>query len=86
MVSSKATMKERFPIEIAYVDSNWEQLVKDYPDKLLVIEGNQVVRAVGIRTRSVGEWLGEEFRQSFICSTEKPPVFCPPRPGIIPHV
>ena len=87
MISSKRlSLRERFPAEIAYVDSNWDRLVKDYPDKSLVIKGNDVVQVFDTIADLVEAWAeDEELRQSFICGTEKAPPFCPPRPGIVPR-
>ena len=75
------SIRERFPAEITYVQSNWDRLVEKYPDKSIVIKGNEVVRVFDTINEFMDAWQeNEELRQSFICGTKKLPPSHPPRP------
>lgn len=84
--SRALSWRERFRAEIAYVDSNWHRLLEEYPDRSLVIEGDQIVRVFD----SLEELMeacaeDEKLRQSFVCSTHKLPPIPPQRPVIVPR-
>ena len=72
------TLAERFPIETAYWEANSERLAEDFPNKLLVIQGQDVKKVFETAKELVeAETEDQEATVGLLCVTSREAVVHP---------
>ena len=72
------TLADQFPVETRYWETHYQELAERYPDKLLIINGQEVTKVFdNAEDLANTEVHGDEATAGLICLTNSKPVVIP---------